>query len=1251
MKRRLAWSVGIALGLLAALVAAAWLLLGTQAGLRWALAQAAERLPGKLSVQKAEGRLIGPLTLTGLAYRHAGRSVALRQVTLDWSPRALLAGTLRIERLAVSGGRVALPAAAGNTSVSLPRLPIAVRIVDARLHDLSIARGGAQPIELRALELQAALRGRRLRIAKLAIRLPQASLHASGTVGLAPKTPTALALRWELELPGLAAVAGSGTVRGDWAQLRVEQRLSAPVPAKATLALIEPFQRLHWRLSLAAPQFRLRQLRPAWGTTSLAGNVEAQGTLNDATLEARLRTDAAAKAPYRVTLGAQLRRVSGAALQLSRLQLRLPQRGGELDVAGRIEPAAQRFDLHATWRKLAWPLTGPVAWHSAQGRALLHGTLRAYALTLDAQLAGARVPGIRLQAEASGDAQRLRVTALRGALLGGSIRGSGEIAWRPKLAWQLAVNARDIDPGKQWPAWTGRLAGRLTTAGRLAGDGLHASGEVAELAGVLRGYPVRGDAAVKLEGEALDIDRLQLSSGEDHIAAHGSVARQWQLAWQLDAPRLSMLLPGWEGRVAASGALSGPRAAPRVTMRLRAERIAARTLHAAKLEADVDASLDLARSSRVRLRAADLELLGERFRSAALDAGGRLAEQRLSLTAQGSDADVDIRLAGGWRDGAWRGEISRARLRLAAFGDWTLQRPVALYADAKERRASGACWLSGAARLCLDAAERIGQSWRASAAVQHLPLGPLARRLAPDVRLDGTLSAQLQAAHTAGAPTQAQLQLSLAAGKALLPAAGKTLALPYGGGRLQAALGATGLSASGTLRLEGSDRVELALALPGYGLHQPAGRRQPVRGSVQVRIANLAPLAVLSPDLGLPSGSIDASLELGGSLQALELRGRMALADGAFDVAPLGLRVRQLVLAASFAPDGRVQLRGSARSGKGSLVLEGSGRLTSTQHWQARLHVYGANFQAADTPDAQVLVSPDMTLDLEPGRINVAGEVKVPEAKIQPRRLASDVVTVSPDVTIVGANRGSPQPQRWQLGARVHLVLGNKVTFRGFGLEGKLAGDLHLTEEPGRIATGRGQLEIRNGTYRAFGQDLTIAQGRLLFAGGPVDDPGVDVRATRQAGNVSAPVVAGVQVSGTAKNPVLSLFSTPPMSQADTLSYLLTGHALSNASAAEGQLLFSAASSLGFTGGNLLAERIASTFGLQEARIQTGSTLRQSSLVLGKYLSPRLYVKYSVGLAGAFNELRIRYELSKRWALETETGLQGGADLLYTIEH
>ncbi len=58
----------------------------------------------------------------------------------------------------------------------------------------------------------------------------------------------------------------------------------------------------------------------------------------------------------------------------------------------------------------------------------------------------------------------------------------------------------------------------------------------------------------------------------------------------------------------------------------------------------------------------------------------------------------------------------------------------------------------------------------------------------------------------------------------------------------------------------------------------------------------------------------------------------------------------------------------------------------------------------------------------------------------------------------------------------------------------------------------------------------------------------------------------------------------------------------------------------------------------------------ETSLVLGRYLSPRLYVSYGVGLVEAINTVKMRYTVGDHWTIKTEAGTQRSADLVFTIE-
>ncbi|MGR5470254.1 translocation/assembly module TamB domain-containing protein, partial [Vibrio astriarenae] len=108
-----------------------------------------------------------------------------------------------------------------------------------------------------------------------------------------------------------------------------------------------------------------------------------------------------------------------------------------------------------------------------------------------------------------------------------------------------------------------------------------------------------------------------------------------------------------------------------------------------------------------------------------------------------------------------------------------------------------------------------------------------------------------------------------------------------------------------------------------------------------------------------------------------------------------------------------------------------------------------------------------------------------------------------------------------------------------FGLKGDLQGDLRVTQrDKGPFIVG--EVNIIDGSYRSFGQDLLIEEGKIIMSG-PVDEPYVSIKAIRNPDNTQDGVTAGVRVTGPASDPKVEIFSDPPMPQANALSYLLRG--------------------------------------------------------------------------------------------------------------
>jgi translocation and assembly module TamB len=1091
----------------------------------------------------------------------------------------------------------------------------------------------------------------------------------SSTAGRADLTgtPADYQLGVEARLRGKGIPAGQWQIRGrgDEKHLQIEtlhaDLLKGSLDGSGTLGW-EP--RPAWNLDISARDLDPAVQWPDWPgrvtarlrTSGRVGPDGPRGEVMLSDLGGRLRgySFPGAQGLHPLTLSAELSRQPEGIIRIARLTVSLPEQGSALNVTGTLKEIDRSFDLHAAWEQAGWPLRGPPAVSSTAGRADLTGTPADYQLGVEARLSGKGIPAGQWRIRGRGDEKHLQIETLHADLLGGRLDGSGMLEWEPKFTWKMDMSTRDIDPADQWPAWPGQVSAHLETSGHMEPDGPHGDVALSSLGGKLRGYPLKGGAEIRVAGEALKLRHLQLESGKARFSAQGNAGRRVRLTWSLDTPQLGMLIPDWQGSLSGSGMVTGLRNMPRFTAKLRGSKIAGRSLRLADVSADIDAGFDLAQHGAIRVQAGGLTISGRRFDEAVLKADGNKSRQQLSLTAHGPDALLEIRGDGRLESEGWAGRLNRAHVRLAGIGEWTLVQPAVLHIDARHRSLKDACWQNGEGRFCFNADQTVGQRWTVNVAGHRLPLAGLAGIVPSDIHVNGVAGFKLQAAQTEGRPLQALATLSLSSGSLRYRASnGKEIPLDYGGGKLEASLDENGLDVTGAFELGGSDRIHVDFRAPGFATGEPALRRQPIRGSVHAHFDKLGLLADMTGEIGEPAGVIDLNLKLAGTLAKPQVQGSIKLENGAFDVLPMGVKVRQVSLRAAVDSSGKLQFHGQARSGKGSMKINGIGNIAGVDTWESELHLEGQDFEAADTSDAHVWVSPNLTLSARPGHIDVQGEVKVPEAQIHPKQMAAGTVRVSPDVVIVSGGKPVKATPVWEVSTRVRLILGEKVHFKGFGLTGLLTGDVQVIDRPGTLTTGRGQVSIKSGTYRAYGQDLTIERGQFLFAGGPIENPGINARAVRQIGSTTSAggvITVGVQVAGTAKNPQLTLFSTPAMSQSETLSYLFTGHGLSGTSRSEGQLLMAAASSLGIKGGNLLADTIGRVFGLQEARIESGATLQQSSLVLGKYLLPDLYVSYSVGFAETVNELRIRYQFAKHWALETESGLERGGDLLFTLE-
>ncbi len=370
-------------------------------------------------------------------------------------------------------------------------------------------------------------------------------------------------------------------------------------------------------------------------------------------------------------------------------------------------------------------------------------------------------------------------------------------------------------------------------------------------------------------------------------------------------------------------------------------------------------------------------------------------------------------------------------------------------------------------------------------------------------------------------------------------------------------------------------------------------------------------------------------------------------------------------------------LSGSAKSGAGILNISGNASLTPS-HFASQLSLKGHNVTLLNTDEYKINASPNVTLKFGNKTLLINGAIHIDDAKLNPHDFSS-TIELPDDVIVLGNTH--QRSSVLNIGYQLNLDLGNDTHLSLEGLKGSLKGMLELDAPIHQLTKATGMLSIRDGTYKAYGQNLNIKQGKLVYAGGPLNNPAMFIQASRTfklatpytpnlnqtEGGFSDDMTVGLNITGRLKMPKVTLFSNPSnQSQADILSFLLLGKPLSQSndfhddSVENGsQILISALSALNLKGGARgaqLTEQLKHAFGLDNLGIETqrtynsdtDSVTENTALALSKSLSSKLSLHYSIGLAQGTNILKINYQFSPRWAIQTETnGNTNGVDIIF----
>lgn len=232
----------------------------------------------------------------------------------------------------------------------------------------------------------------------------------------------------------------------------------------------------------------------------------------------------------------------------------------------------------------------------------------------------------------------------------------------------------------------------------------------------------------------------------------------------------------------------------------------------------------------------------------------------------------------------------------------------------------------------------------------------------------------------------------------------------------------------------------------------------------------------------------------------------------------------------------------------------------------------------------------------------------------------------------------------------IRLKIGKDVKFNAYGVKTNLEGELAINQDQDQLGIF-GQVNLNEGKYRSFGQDLLIQKGKISFAGPPTQ-PLLDIEAIRNPVTMEQNnVTVGVKVTGIADKPEITIFSQPAMSHDQALIYLLTGRSIeNNDSLASTSLLGSMLLSLGVVQGGKMLSEIGETVGIQDLNFGTKGSGQNSQLVVSGNIASKIQLKYGLDLFDGLTEFTIRYKLLPHLYLQSVSGINQSFDLLYQFE-
>ncbi|WP_166420274.1 translocation/assembly module TamB domain-containing protein [Pseudoalteromonas sp. Z1A8] len=868
-----------------------------------------------------------------------------------------------------------------------------------------------------------------------------------------------------------------------------------------------------------------------------------------------------------------------------------------------------------------------------------------YQLTLLANSQLGAYPAVDLNTQLRGSLTKATLEAL-------SIKANESSAViKANVDWQQGIKANfngtlaNLKAQYLTDAATSDISGQFEGSFNAAADAWQLQMNNTKLNGLLNDVPLEFASNFKLDNTLkANIDSFYLSSGTNKLALSGQVDDIWQVDGKVTLKSDEKANIPFTADGFADLKVRGERLTPSVDLALMLDRFIFDEINIDKLS--VKGQLDTAADwqTDVSVSVGSALVADQQINSVKIDASGDKTDHQLTASVDAEQGIIELEVNGKINNATWNGELSNVTLgdKKLSFSN-TKNIAIMFNTQTSDFNVSAHCWASEQSELCIDTLAQTKELGQLNAKLSKLALEELKHFLPRSIRTRGNIAGDIALNWQGGALKTLRANIDSTDLTAVLTSEEDRFKLPI------ETLSISAFSDSQIGKLEANLESSVLGKINTQINIDDIQNTQALNGTINIDKILLSDLQPFLETLEQLKGDISGKVALAGTLKDPLLNGELNVSDISLEGDQLPIALQKSNINVLFDKT-TATIKGNLNDNQGGKI-----NLTGDVDWQGaqpavNVAVVGEQFYVRAQQGVTFKVSPDLKIGLANNALKLAGEVVVPYGRIMIEELPEGAVQVSDDEIIVDQKTEATEKVPFDYDINLKVIVKNDVKVESFGLESKVVGDLAIKMSQGAPIIATGELNLIEGTYLAFGQDLIISTGQVGFSGS-IEQPFLNIKAIRNPDTTANGVIAGVTLTGNVEQPTLKIFSEPAMDQAQALAYLLNGQPLGDGeSSSSDAMLTQLLLSQGVSRSEGVVSKVGETFGLSDVSLSSSGSGDSTKVEISGYVAPSLQVKYSVGVFDSLSEVAVRYQLLSQLYIEITSGLYQNVDVLYKFD-